>query len=425
MDKQTIDQETNPKIISINESILARMSFLGNSQKTYREQYLTLVNFLAQLKNTSILYEYIPTPQGAPYDYQQKAKDCHAEIDKVVEQYADYISDNLEHLPGTICNSLIKIDELVSDANDCAKKLANGTSENKKDDINSILLALYYSQTFINKIVVNNYKALLISLDNLYNGTANGQSGDLLKIETDLKSLVNVFTDSSKFYTAEMEHLQAEIDNLRKDINSLNMQVAGGAITMGTSVFLGASAVSLLLASGVGIPAAVVAGAVAGVFFATGAVVTADAIVKINEKQKIIESESATLRRDQVAIVQMDNYNATYSGFVRGIEDVKTAVTEIKNAWENLADDFEALANYIKTAADDTVKIKVNWTTVGKDLDSISALAKSINGEVKKLDVADVQVSDGKFDFSMNPNQMSSEFEKSHKMSVTVYLKTA
>lgn len=425
MDNQTINPHTNFNIISINDSILARMSFLGNSQKTYREQYLTLVNFLAQLKNTSILYDYIPTPQGAPYDYQQKAKDCHAEIDKVVEQYADYISDNLEHLPGTICKSLSKIDELVSGASDCAKNLANETSENKKEDINSILLALYYSQTFINKIVVNNYNALLISLDNLYNGTADGQSGDLLKIEADLKSLVNVFTDSSTFYTAEMEHLQAEIDNLRKDINSLNMQVAGGAITMGTSVFLGVSAVSLLLASGVGIPAAVVAGALAGVFFATGAVVTADAIIKINEKQKIIESESATLRRDQVAIVQMDNYNATYSDFVKGIEDVKTAVTEIKNAWENLADDFEALANYIKTAADDTVKIKVDWAKVGEDLDSISALAKNINGEVKKLDVADVQVTDGKFDFSMTPDQMSSEFEKSHKTSVTVYLKTA
>ena len=397
-------------------NISAHLSNIRDGGKSYREQYLTLVNFLTALKNTSIIIKAIPK------QFQTQVSNYDSAVEEFIDKYADYLSDKLESLPGDICRSLSRIKTLATDASVCAGSLANG-SEDVKKDLDSILLALYYSDTLIEKYVLDNYNALLESLDEFYSYKTS--SGDLLTLKSNMDELVSLFTQSHEYYTDDMAKLQNDIDSLYKEISKLNKQVAGSGIAMGASVFLGASTVALLLASGAGAPLAVIAGVTAGVFFSVGAAVFANAAIKINAAQKTIASKAATLSEDKIAIVQVDNYKKTFSAFVDGMDDIKRAVVDIKTAWLNLSKDFNDLAAYIGDTTTDTIDVDVDWELVQADFVAISQLADDVIAKVNELNVADVRITDGKFDFTMDAEKMNDEFEKSRKLSVTVYLKSA
>jgi hypothetical protein len=179
------------------------------------------------------------------------------------------------------------------------------------------------------------------------------------------------------------------------------------------------------LASGAGAPLAVVAVVTAGIFFTVGAAVFANAAIKINAAQKSIASKASTLSKEKISIVQVDNYKNTFSAFVDSMDDIKRAVVDIKTAWLNLSKDFNELADYIGSTTNDTIIVNVDWKIVKADFDAISNLADDVIAKVNELNVADVRITDGKFDFTMDAEKMNEEFEKSRKLSVTVYLKSA
>lgn len=397
-------------------NITAHLSSIRDGEKSYREHYLMLVNFLTALKNTSIITDAIPN------QYQEQVIAYDFAVKEFIDKYADYLSTQLEDLPCDICQSLSRIKTLAADASVCAESLAEGSTDKQKD-IDSILRALYYSDRLINQFVIKNYNALLVTLDEFYSYKTS--SGDLLTLKSNMDELVTLFTQSHDYYTNDMVKLQSEIDALYKEISKLNKQVAGSGIAMGASVFLGASTVALLLASGAGAPLAVVAGVTAGIFFTVGAAVFANAAIKINAAQKSIASKASTLSKEKISIVQVDNYKNTFSAFVDSMDDIKRAVVDIKTAWLNLSKDFNELADYIGSTTDDTIIVNVDWRIVKADFDAISNLADDVIAKVNELNVADVRITDGKFDFTMDTEKMNEEFEKSRKLSVTVYLKSA
>lgn len=405
----------NTQTFNFAPAIRTRLVHLSAEQNSYVQNYLTLAGFLVGLKNTVVSFSYIPA------DYRDDAQHYYDSIYNIVQIYADTLGYDLENIPCNMMSDLDKLDTQIGEAITAAQRLADKTSTDKRADKETINDAIDQAIYFVKK-AANDLEVTIANLNSFYQGNKpEGEDGALLDLENDINAFIDQLDASIDYDRDAKEKTEKNIQELQHKIANSNKVLAGLGLTSGVSIFLAAGSVVLAAATGSAAPL-ILAGALAFVAaVAIGGIIGFS--VFISEMQEKLNEEAKNLKDIDYALVQLDLMRSVYSGFVAQIGDVTSSVKAIKAEWLGLGKDLMAMRHAVNQASDD-VDDKL-WDEVVDDLTAISDATKETRQYIEKLDVSQVKVTDGDYNFTMSQAELQAVFDNSKKRKLSTYLMTA
>jgi len=124
--------------------------------------------------------------------------------------------------------------------------------------------------------------------------------------------------------------------------------------------------------------------------------------------------------------VQLDLYSKTYSGLVDQVDKVKTSVTEMQKDWSSLSSIIGNMLNEIKASDEELDDLKnLDWGKMSEELKDIQTTANKVKDIATTLDVSNIKVSTGDYNFAMTQENVQTVFDNSEQMNFIEYLLSA
>lgn len=402
------------KNIIFNPNYESVFATLNEGHTAYQKNYMVMAGFLVGLSRAKLdCLEYLPEEQA------EQAKTLYKEIQTVIFDYSTKVGIQLQKLPPQI---IVSLDNIIN--NNLIPALELGMKYLKvpisKDDEQKLTTYL----TAAAQLSSNSAYFCGILRDNLnafYND--NYGTSTMSTISYDLSSLVALLKSQSNDNQVQVQKLTAEIEELRSEVKKLSKAECASGISLGLTLFMGGSAVALLLASGAGAPLASIVGGVLAFTFAVGTAGIAGYGKTISKLQEQITSDAKEISKCDAAIIQLDTVAKTFDGFIRTIPDVIESVKQMQIAWNVLTGMLNKTVELINNAEGE---IQNSIEKVCKQLDSyIIPLAKRSKDYVEDLDVSKLQVSIGNFNFAMSEEELKSEAAKAPTYDLVKFLLSA
>ena len=404
------------RTFNFSSAVNLQLMRLAADQSNYQRNYVTLALFLVGIKKSFI------NDMCIPKQYQEDVSTLYNDIKNLVTNYASTLGVELVKYPTKMIENLDSAIKLLGDAISASDNMnANGFNT---DDYQNVIVSLTETQA-IAKLCSDACGIIIKNFDKFYSGDNNG-SGDLCLIDEKLQKLVKDINDSIKFDSDYKQDLENDINEMLGLVNENMEMIAGIGITVGVSIFLGACGIAIALLSGAGAPVAAAIAGVVGLFIIGGGIGAYALNHKINTLQETISEKGKLLSDVETALVQLDLYSKTYSGLVDQVDKVKTSVTEMQKDWSSLSSIIGNMLNEIKASDEELDDLKnLDWGKMSEELKDIQTTANKVKDIATTLDVSNIKVSTGDYNFAMTQENVQTVFDNSEQMNFIEYLLSA
>ena len=387
---------------------MGRFRAVGEEQKTYKESYMVLADFLTSLKKTQIDYQYFPTQQ-----YMRDAQKYESMIKTVVIKFATSLEYGLENVPQDMARDLKVIRAAIGPAIDAAGRLGSGSVTAK--DISTIVTLLSRASSF-----AENYGMLCaVTNDNLKNFKEDG----LVELEADMKKLIDTISGGSSTYKEQKKKLMEQIRILQEIASDKTNAAIGLGVGVGIFMVLGAAAIIATIATAGAAAPALIALAGVGVPCLIGVSALGVFCAQAEAAQKQIKEITAQMEAGDVSIAQLDTYGEIYGGFVSQIDEVAKAVGIMQEEWERLADELKALSSLVEKSS--ASMDAGDWLELEGLLKEMDTAMKGLEMEINTLCIDKTMVSKGSYSFEMTEEEMQKECAEAEQVPLRQYLLTA
>lgn len=387
---------------------MGRFRAVGEEQKTYKESYMVLADFLTSLKKTQIDYQYFPTQQ-----YMRDAQKYESMIKTVVIKFATSLEYGLENVPQDMARDLKVIRAAIGPAIDAAGRLGSGSVTAK--DISTIVTLLSRASSF-----AENYGMLCaVTNDNLKNFKEDG----LVELEADMKKLIDTISGGSSTYKEQKKKLMEQIRILQEIASDKTNAAIGLGVGVGIFMVLGAAAIIATIATAGAAAPALIALAGVGVPCLIGVSALGVFCAQAEAAQKQIKEITAQMEAGDVSIAQLDTYGEIYGGFVSQIDEVAKAVGIMQEEWERLADELKALSSLVEKSS--ASMDAGDWLELEGLLKEMDTAMKGLEMEINTMCIDKTMVSKGSYSFEMTEEEMQKECAEAEQVPLRQYLLTA